>query len=107
MFKEDEQTEKLLADERHTEAFGRMLGRIDGTDDEVRIGKGKKRISDRDASRDHKRDRRGEEGELLYEMEEEGRRSEFERPRDSSGSEQQRPETVLVVKAVWYCFYAD
>lgn len=92
---EEDERERLLARGGGSQGFPLLFNGGDTSGDKVKIGKRERRKLKREARRDRKRGCHGEASELMYEMEEGGRRSESELSRNSSESDQQRLGAVL------------
>ena len=97
---EEDERERLLARGGGSGGFPLLFNGGDTSGDKVKIGKRERRKLKREARRDRKHGRPGEASELMYEMEEGGRRSESESSRNSSESDQQRLGAVLGQKTV-------
>ena len=97
---EEDERERLLARGGGSGGFPLPFNGGDTSGDKVKIGKRERRKLKREARRDRKHGRPGEASELMYELEEGGRRSESESSRNSSESDQQRLRVVLGQKTV-------
>lgn len=100
ILEEEEERETLLTGGSVAGPFQRLFSGDHNGSGQAKLGKREKRRMKKEARRARKRRIRGEDSELMYEMEEGGRRSDSDSSLNSSEEDKERLGTVMGQKAV-------